>query len=147
MLKYALVSVLMVFWLITILALRKTDDHQELLAFSLTVILMVVLSPISWTHYLLFLVFPYLVLLTALIGNNTVPYRKFMLGGLLLAYPAIALPPSYFLKLVNVPLVNTIPLSVLSSAGFFGGILLMSGVLLYTIVTRETIGTHGNKSL
>ena len=57
----------MVIWLIAISAPKKTDDNQELLAFSLTVTLMVVLSPISWTHYLLFLVFPYLVLLTALI--------------------------------------------------------------------------------
>ena len=77
---------------------------QELLGFSLTVTLMVVLSPISWTHYLLFLVFPYLVLLTALIQNNTVPCRRIMIGGLLLTYPALALPPSYVLKLVNFPL-------------------------------------------
>ena len=61
-----------------------------------------------------------------------------MIGGLLLTYPALALPPSYFLKLVNFPLVNTIPLSVLSSAGFFGGILLMSGIFLYMVFTRET---------
>ena len=48
----------MVSWLIAISASKKTDDHQELLAFSLAVALMVVLSPISWIHYLLFLVFP-----------------------------------------------------------------------------------------
>jgi len=138
MLKYAVVSLLMVVWLIAISAPERTDDTKELLGFSLTVTLMVVLSPISWTHYLLFLVFPYLVLLTALIQNNTVPCRRIMLGGLLLTYPALALPPSYVLKLVNFPLVNTIPLSVLSSAGFFGGMLLMAGIFLYTAFTRKT---------
>jgi hypothetical protein len=136
-LKYAVVSLLMVVWLIAISAPEKTDDTKELLGFSLTVTLMVVLSPISWTHYLLFLVFPYLVLLTALIQNNTVPCRRIMIGGLLLTYPALALPPSYVLKLVNFPLFNTIPLSVLSSAGFFGGMLLMAGIFLYTAFTRK----------
>jgi hypothetical protein len=107
-LKYAIVLLLMLLWFITILVPRKRDEDQELLAFSLTVTLMVVLPPISWTHYFLFLVFPYLVLLTALIRNNTVPCRRLMVGGLLLTYPALALPPSYFLKLVNFPLVNAI---------------------------------------
>jgi hypothetical protein len=147
MLKYAIVLLLMLLWLITVLAPRKRDEQQDLLAFSLTVTLMVVLSPISWTHYLLFLVFPYLVLLSALIHNNTVPCRRLMLGGLLLTYPALALPPSCFLKLVNFPLVNTIPLSLLSSAGFFGGILLMSGIFLYTAVTMKTNKTFDKKSL
>jgi hypothetical protein len=108
---------------------------------------MVVLSPISWTHYLLFLVFPYLVLLTALIQNNTVPCRRIMIGVLLLTYPALALPPSYVLKLVNFPLVNTIPLSVLSSAGFLGGMLLMAGIFLYTAFTRKTNRTADGRSV
>ncbi len=138
MLKYAVGSLLMVIWLIAISASKSTDDKQELLGFSLTVTLMVVLSPISWTHYLLFLIFPYFVLLTALIRNTAVPCRRLMIGGLLLTYPLLALPPSYFLKLINFPLVNTIPLSLLSSAGFFGGIFLMSGIFLYTAFTRET---------
>ena len=147
MLKYAVVSLLMVVWLIAISAPERTDDTKELFGFSLTVTLMVVLSPISWTHYLLFLVFPYLVLLTALIQNNTVPCRRIMIGGLLLTYPALALPPSYVLKLVNFPLVNTIPLSVLSSAGFLGGMLLMAGIFLYTAFTRKTNRTADEMSV
>jgi hypothetical protein len=136
-LKYAIVLLLMLLWFITILVPRKRDEDQELLAFSLTVTLMVVLPPISWTHYFLFLVFPYLVLLTALIRNNTVPCRRLMVGGLLLTYPALALPPSYFLKLVNFPLVNAIPLPVLSSSGFVGGLLLMGTFLLYAAFQRK----------
>jgi hypothetical protein len=147
MLKYAIVAVLMVSWLIAIISPKKTDDRQELLAFSLTVTLMVVLSPISWTHYFLFLIFPYLALLTALIHDNTVPCRRLMIGGLLLIYPSLALPPSYFLRLVNVPLVNTIPLSVLSSAGFLGGMLLMSGIFFYAAFTRKANRTASERSV
>jgi len=138
MLKYAVGTLLMVMWLIAIIPPKKTDDNQELLAFSLTVTLMVVLAPISWTHYLLFLVFPYLVLLTALIRNKMVVCRRLMIGGLLLIYPALALPPSYFLQLVNFPLDNTIPLSLLSSAGFFVGMLLIGTILLYMTFAMET---------
>ena len=146
-LKYAVVSLLVIIWLFAINAPNMTDDKQELLSFSLTVTLMVVLSPISWTHYLLFLVFPYLVLLTALIRNKTVPCRRIMMGGLLLTYPALALPPSYLLRLVNFPLVKTIPLSLLSSAGFLGGVLLMGGICIYTAFTRKTNQTADQRSV
>ena len=137
MLKYGIVSLLVVIWLIAVIVPKKIDDNQELLAFSLTVTLMVMLSPISWTHYLVFLFFPYFVLLSALIRNNTVPFRRFMIGGLLLAYSALALPPSYVLKLLNVPLVNAIPLFLLSSTGFSGGMLVMGIILFSMLFNRQ----------
>ena len=70
-----------------------------------------------------------------------------MIGGLLLTYPALALPPSYVLQLVNVPLVKTIPLPLLSSAGFLGGVLLMGTMLLFTVFTGKANRTFEKKSV
>ena len=125
-LKYFVLSCILLLWLFVLLkstGIKKND--QDLLDFSFTLILLVILAPISWSHYLLFLVFPYMVLLSTLIRNNTIPYRKLMIGGLIVSYPGIALPTSYFLLFLNFPLINKIPLPVLSSTGFLGGILLV----------------------
>ena len=70
-----------------------------------------------------------------------------MIGGLLLAYPALALPPSYVLKLLNVPLVNAIPLVLLSSTGFFGGMLVMGIILLSMLFTRHADQAFEEKSV
>ena len=125
-LKLTVLSYMFLLWLFIILQSTSIKEkNRDLLDFSLTLILLVVFSPISWSHYLLFLVLPYLVLLTTIIRNKTIPYRKLMIGGLLLSYTGVALPPSYFLLFLNFPLINKIPLPVLSSTGFLGGILLI----------------------
>jgi len=137
-LKFFALSIMLLLWLIILF--QPADIKEEdrcLLDFSLTLILLVIFSPISWSHYLLFLVFPYMVLLITLIQNKTTPYRKLMIGGLILSYPGVALPPSYFLVLVNFPIINKVPLPVLSSLGFLGGIILIMIVLSHTIITRK----------
>ena len=138
LLKYLALSCMFLLWLSTLLRpAEKKEENQDLLDFSLTLVLLVISSPISWSHYLLFLVFPYMVLLNTFIQNNTTPYRKLMIGGLLLSYPGVALPASYPLALVNYPLVNKIPLAVLSSSGFLGGVLLLMIIFLHTIFIRK----------
>jgi len=125
-LKYFVLSCMLLLWLIILFRpTNPNEENRDLLDFSLTLILLVVFSPISWSHYLLFLVFPYMVLLNTLIRNKTSPYRKLMIGGLIISYPGIALPSSYFLLFLNFPLINKIPLPVLSSTGFLGGVLLI----------------------
>ena len=137
--KYLALSCMFLLWLSTLLRpAEKKEGNRDLLDFSLTLILLVISSPISWSHYLLFLVFPYMVLLSTFIQNKTTPYRKLMIGGLLLSYPGIALPPSYFLISTNYPLINKLPLAVLSSSGFLGGVLLIMIILLHTIFIRKT---------
>ena len=125
-LKYFILACMLLLWLFVLLkSTGIKEKNKDLLDFSLTLILLVVFAPISWSHYLLFLVLPYMVLLSTLIRNNTMPHRKLMIGGLILSYPGIALPTSYFLLFLNFPLINKIPLPVLSSTGFLGGILLI----------------------
>ena len=146
-LKYCALLLMLLPWLIILLQPRGINEEtQDLLDFSLTLILLVILSPISWSHYLLFLVFPYMVLLITLIQNKTTPYRKLMIGILILSYPGVALPPSYFLVLVNFPLINKVPLPVLSSLGFFGGVILIMIILLHTISIRKMDGRTGHIS-
>lgn len=137
-LKFFALSFMLVLWLIILLQPKDiNEEDRDLLDFSLTLTLLVILSPISWSHYLLFLIFPYIVLLTALIKNKTMPYRKLMIGGLILSYPGVALPPSYFLVLVNFPIIDKLPLPVLSSSGFFGGMLLTIIIILHTTFIRK----------
>ena len=125
-LKLTVLASMFLLWLFIILQSTSIKEkNRDLLDFSLTLILLVVFSPISWSHYLLFLVFPYLVLLNTIIRNKTIPYRKLMIGGLLLSYSGVALPPSYFLLFLNFPFINKIPLPALSSTGFLGGCLLI----------------------
>jgi len=125
-LKYFVLTSMLLLWIfILIQSKRIKEDNHDLFGFSLTLVLLVIFAPISWSHYLLFLVFPYLVLLNTIIRNKTIPYRKLMIGVLLLSYPGVALPPSYFLLFINFPFINKIPLAVLSSTGFWGGILLV----------------------
>ena len=125
-LKYFVLSCMLLLWLFVLLkSTGIKEKNRYLLDFSLTLIILVIFAPISWSHYLLFLVFPYMVLLSTLIQNKTMPYRKLMIGGLIILYPGIALPTSYFLLFLNFPFINKIPLLVLSSTGFLGGCLLI----------------------
>jgi hypothetical protein len=50
---------------------------------------------------------------------------KFPLRGLIDSYPGVGIPPSCLLVLADFPLIDKIPLPVLSSSGFLGGILLI----------------------
>jgi hypothetical protein len=138
-LKYTTLSCMFVLWLVVLLPFEdKRGEKRGLIDFSLTLIMATIFLPIAWSHYLLFLVFPYVVLLIAFIRDNTLPYRTLMIAAVVLSYPAIALPPSYFLKLLDFPLVAHAPLSVLSSLGFLGGIVVVSLIVLDTALIRKT---------
>jgi hypothetical protein len=137
--KFVILSSMLLLWLIILFRpTNPNEKNRDLIDFSFTLILLSIFTPISWSHYLLFLVFPYIVLLSTLIQNKTIPYRKSMIGGLILSYPGVALPPPYLLALVDFPLISEVPLPVLSSLSFLGGILLIIIILSYTIFTRKT---------
>jgi len=104
---------------------NRQSEHGDLLGFSLTIIISVIFSPIAWTHYLLFLAFPCIVLVSRLVHNPTTPCRIWLMGGVIISYIGMALPAPYLLSLLNVPLVHRIPLIVVSSGGFLGGALLL----------------------
>ena len=124
--KYAALAWAVLLWLGALLKTRNRESARgNLLAFSLTIIISVLFAPIAWTHYLLFLVFPYLVLASLLVDNSKTPYRIWLSGGFILASISIALPTPYLLSLLNIPLLHHIPLTALSSGGFLGGALLL----------------------
>jgi hypothetical protein len=94
-------------------------------------------APIAWTHYLLFFIFPCLVLACFLVRDKKTPCRNWLLGGLIISYISIALPTPYLLSLLNIPLLNQVPLTVLSSGGFLGGALLLLITLIALFLQQD----------
>lgn len=130
--KHCVRGCVVLLWLRALLkSVNQESEHGNLLDFSLTIIISVIFAPIAWTHYLLFLTFPCLVLACALVRNKKTPCRAWLMGGVIISYISMALPTPYLLSLLNVPLFNHVPLTALSSGGFLGGALL----LLITFIT------------
>lgn len=123
--KYTLLACVVLFWFAALRTGKRRDLHYDLLVFSLTIIISVMFAPIAWTHYLLFFIFPCLVLACFLVRYKKTPCRNWLLGGVIISYISIALPTPYLLSLLNIPLLNQVPLTVLSSSGFLGGALLL----------------------
>jgi alpha-1,2-mannosyltransferase len=161
--RYVAVLSIMVIWLVILFySTGVKEENQNLIKFSLTLVIIVILPPISWSHYLLFLVFPYITILTTVIQNKNLSYRTLIITGLILSYMCTSLPPTYFLSIVKfplqslvdtypamglpplgvemlaeVPLANKIPFPVMSSSGFWGGLLLMFTILIYSTSMRK----------
>ena len=145
--KYVILSSMLVLWLIILIRpTNPNEKNRDLLDFSLTLIFTVIFAPISWSHYLLSFTFPYIVLLGTLAQSKTIPYRTLMISGVFLSYLAAALSPLYLLTSVNLPLVNKVPPSFLSSLGFLSGILLITIILSYTILISKTSREIGHSS-
>lgn len=124
--KCAVLAFAVVAWLGSLLKTRDRESkHANLLAFSLTIIMSVLFAPIAWTHYLLFFIFPCLALVIGLMHDKKTPYRIWLAGGVIISFISMALPTTYLLSLLNVPLLHHAPLTVLSSGGFLGGTLLL----------------------
>lgn len=137
--KLLTLSSMLLLWLIILFRpTNPNEKNRDLIDFSFSLILLSIFTPISWSHYLLLLVFPYMVLLSTLIQNKTMPYRNPLIAGLLLSYLWVALSPLYLLTLVDLPFICKVPLPVLSSLGFLGGVLLIIIILLYIISVRKT---------
>jgi hypothetical protein len=94
-------------------------------------------APIAWTHYLLFLLFPCLVLAIDLMRDKKTPYRTWLMGGVGISYISMALPAPYLLSLLNVPLLHHIPVNALSSGGFLGGALLLLITLIELFLQKD----------
>ncbi|MBP1722220.1 MAG: hypothetical protein H6Q45_832, partial [Deltaproteobacteria bacterium] len=116
---------------------NRRDGQYNLLVFSLTLIISVMFAPIAWTHYLLFFIFPCLVLACFLVRDKKTPCRNWLLGGVIISYISIALPTPYLLSLLNIPLLNHVPLAVLSSGGFLGGALLLLITLIALFLQQD----------
>ena len=124
--KYGALAWAVLLWLGALLKTRDRESERgNLLAFSLTIIMSIMFAPIAWTHYLLFFLFPCLLLALDLMRTKKTPYRIWLAGGFILASIGIALPTPYLLSLLNFPLLHHIPLTALSSGGFLGGALLL----------------------
>jgi len=161
--RYVAVVPMLVLWLMIIVyPTGVKEEDQNLITFSLALVLLVMLPPISWSHYLLFFVFPYITIFTTVIQNKNLSYRMLIITGLILSYMCTALPPAYFLSIVKFPLqrlidsypymglpplgvemladvslANNIPFSVISSSGFWGGVLLLFTILIYSVSMRK----------
>jgi hypothetical protein len=170
--SYAAIVSMLVIWLVNLCyPTGVKEEHQNLIKFSLTSVLLVILPPISWSHYLLFLVFPYITLLAIVIKNKNVSYRPLILTGLILSYLCTSLPPAYFLAMGTFPLqglvdsfpgmglpplgvemladvlpANRIPFPVISSSGFCGVLLLLFTILIYSASMRKMNQEAGDLS-
>ena len=135
--KYALLACTVLFWFTALLNSNRRDGQYNLLVFSLTLIISVMFAPIAWTHYLLFFIFPCLVLACFLVRDKKTPRRNWLLGGVIISYISIALPTPYLLSLLNIPLLHQVPLTVLSSGGFLGGALLLLITLIALFLQQD----------
>lgn len=136
--KYAVLACVGLLWLGALLKARNREsDRGNLLAFSLTIIISVMFAPIAWSHYLLFLLFPCLVLAMDLMRDKKTPYRTWLIGGVGISYISMALPAPYLLSLLNVPLVHHIPVTALSSGGFLAGALLLLITLIELFLQKD----------
>jgi len=146
--KCGTVLLILLLWLlIFFFPFPVSGDDRDCLAFSFAIVLMVVLPPIAWSHYLLFLMFPYGVVMRDLEGWKFMPCCWLVRGGLLVSWVAVALPPSYLgivdtpsflLPLAQFPLTHKVPLPVAGSGGFLGVVVLMV-VIAFVHLCREHI--------
>ncbi len=129
------------------------EDGRDLLDFSLALVLMVLLPPVSWTHYFVVLLFPYGVLLREVSRRKTVPYRRLIMAAALLSYLCVGLPPtylgitdplSYFEFLAGFPPLTRLPLWLKSSLGFMGAILLLIIIVAERVRLGRAPGRDGN---
>ena len=151
-LKWCVSVGLIALWLKLLLApVRPGEQRRDLLDFSLTLILMTVLPPISWSHYYIVLLFPYGVLVREVVRSTTMPYRGLMTAALLLSYMCVSLPPaylgitdplSYFEFLAGFPPLTRLPLWLKSSFYFLGAVLLLIIVVAERVRVGRTPGYH-----
>jgi hypothetical protein len=146
MVKWCVGAGLTAMWLKLLLQpARLMENDRDLLDFSLTLILMTVLPPISWSHYYIVLLFPCGVMMRQLLFCKTMPYRGLTAAAVLLSYLCVSLPPTYlgitypldyFGFLSDFPLLVRLPFVLKSSLGFLGAALLM----LTVVVERMRVG-------
>ena len=132
---------------------RLKEDDRDLLDFSLTLILMAVLPPISWSHYFIVLLFPYGVVAREVVSCKTMPYRGLIAAAVLLSYLCVSLPPTYlgitypldyFGFLSDFPLLVRLPFTLKSSLGFLGAAMLLLVVVVERVLMSRTRGQDRN---
>lgn len=140
MVKWCVWAGLTVLWLKLLLQpARPREDDRDSLDFSLTLMLMLILPPISWSHYFIILLFPYGVVVREVMLCKTMPYRGLIAAAVLVSYICVSLPPTYlgithpldyFRCSSNFPLLVRLPFALKSSLGFLGAALLMLAVVV-----------------
>jgi hypothetical protein len=114
---------------------------RNALEFSIVLVLAVVTSPVSWSHYYLFLLLPWALYLG---GRLALPddgiTHGFMIGGMVLAsLPVVALP-------LDDGFIGAIASRTIVSAWMFGGLLMLAalirGALLANAPTPPAIDRH-----
>ena len=152
MVKWCAVAGLTVIWLKLLLQpVRLRENDRDPLDFSLTLILMALLPPISWSHYYVVLLFPYGVMVRQVVFCKTMPYRALIAVAVILSYLCVSLPPiylgityplDYFGFLCSLPLLVRLPFVLKSSLGFLGAALLMLVVVVERMRVGRTPGRH-----
>jgi hypothetical protein len=99
-------------------------SEEENLEFSIVLCLMLLISPISWTHYYLFLILPF----SLYLGNKlAIPEGRLWFIAMMLSILLTSLP--VIIKSPTNPIINLLYFKLFISHYFFGGVLLL-GVLL-----------------
>jgi hypothetical protein len=144
----------MVLWLKLLLQpARLEENDRDLLDFSLTLILMTILPPISWSHYYIVLLFPYGVAVREVALCKTMPYRGLFAAAILMSYLCVSIPPTYqgityplnYFRFLSdfQPLVR-LPFVLKSSLGFLGAALLLLVVVIERVLMDRTPGRDDN---
>jgi hypothetical protein len=125
-LRYALFSILIgaTIWVCWRSKSPKTSQEENL-EFSITLCLALIISPISWTHYYLFLLIP----LSLYLGNKlAIPKGKSWFYIMVLSALLLSLPVT--LVTINRPVLNLLMSKLLISHYVLGGILLVAILLV-----------------
>ena len=143
MVKYAvLVAVLAVWFIMLTRHASRGQPNRDIIDFSFTLIVMLFISPVTWSHYLIILVFPYIVIAHTLIHNTMIPYRLALAAITMVSYMAVAFSPLFLPDAAPPLLAGKVSLRALSSLGFLGEALLLITFSLPFIRQRTVEVTH-----
>ncbi len=134
----------------------RRGDAGDLLDFSFTLVLMVLLPPLSWSHYYVVLLFPYGAVARELIRRTSMPFRGLLAAAAVISYLCVSLPPtylgvtapvSYFSFLGSLPFLVRLPLILKSSLAFWGAALLLAVIAVARVHAGRAPAQDGGASI
>jgi hypothetical protein len=112
----------------------RDGGEREVLEFSIVLVLAVVTSPLSWSHYYLLLLLPWALQLGGRLGLSDDAATRWMMGGgmALASLPVVALP-------LGPDMIGAIVSRSLVSAWLFGGLLMLAALVRGALRAGEPV--------